>query len=74
MDRKVITLDADKFGNECERLENMVIRSGFNPDFIISILTGGLYVGESIFPDVPHVSVKLQRPSTAKKAPVSGKY
>ena len=64
---KVITLDADAFGTECERLEKLVRDSGFVPEAVLSIRTGGLYVGESMFVDVPHTSVKLQRPSTKSK-------
>lgn len=71
MGRKVITLDSVSFRHECTRLEAIVTESGFIPDLILSIRTGGLYVGEKMFADVRHESVTLQRPSTkAKRAPV----
>jgi len=69
MGRKVITLNPEAFDSACKRLEKSVAKSGFIPDMILSIRTGGLYVGESIFPDIPHTSVKLQRPSTKAKRP-----
>ncbi len=67
MGRKVITLNAETFKHECKRLESAVSFSGFKPDLIISIRTGGFYVGEEMFADVTHTSVKLQRPSTKAK-------
>lgn len=62
---RVITLTPDKFTGHCHRLETL--SQGFHPDLIVTIATGGDFVGAEMFKAIPHVSVRLQRPSTAKK-------
>lgn len=63
---RVITLDRREFPAACRRLEKAV-SAAFTPDLIIGIATGGEYVSAGLFPDVPHTSVALHRPSTADK-------
>lgn len=68
---KVITLDQTKFTAECRRLADEVISSGFKPDLIVGIRTGGEYVAREVmqaFPDARLAIVELQRPSTRSKS------
>lgn len=67
MGRQVVTLNVGSFNEICIRLERMVMSSGFVPDVVLSIATGGVYVGERLFASRPHVTTKLQRPGTAAK-------
>lgn len=62
---RVKTLSQKDFTAHCRRLEERA--AVFAPDLIVTIATGGDYVGAGMFASVPHVSVRLQRPSTAKK-------
>lgn len=64
---KVITLDRQNFADHCRDLERMA--ADFHPDLVITIATGGDYVGEYILPALPHLSVSLHRPSTNAKRP-----
>lgn len=64
---KVITLDRELFADHCRALERL--SADFHPDLIITIASGGDYVGEYIYPAVPHMSVSLHRPSTKAKRP-----
>ncbi len=61
----VKTLTQTQFVATCHKLE--ALTQGFHPDLVLTIATGGDYVGAVIHPTVPHVSIKLQRPTTKRK-------
>ncbi len=63
---RVLTLDKTAFAQSCRRLEREVA-SSFMPDLVVGIATGGDYVAVRMFGWVPHVSLTLQRPTTAGK-------
>ena len=44
-----------------------MVESGFYPDMVVSIRSGGMFVGNKMFTDIRHRSTLLQRPSTAGK-------
>lgn len=69
MGRRVMTLDRQAFAEVCIRLERLIRGSGFAPDAVLSVATGGIYVGELLFRGVPHFETRLQRPSTRFKTP-----
>lgn len=62
---KVITIDKDDFGRYCRSLELKC--ESFRPDLVIGIATGGDYVAEKMFIDIPHASIKLRRPTSESK-------
>lgn len=64
---KVLTLDNESFGTACAALQKAVEKAGFVPDMVLGIESGGRYVAEKVFTDVPHCYVTLRRPSTDKK-------
>jgi len=64
---KILTLDNDAFTDACRLLEAKVVESGFYPDMVVSIRSGGMFVGNKMFTDIRHRSTLLQRPSTAGK-------
>lgn len=67
MGRRVVTLDNTALAEVCARLERSVLSSGFRPEVILSIATGGVKVGELMFKKLPHLTTKLQRPTTKAK-------
>lgn len=67
MGRRVITLDQSAFDEVCSRLERSVMMTGFVPDAILAIATGGVYVANKIFPNIPHAVTRRQRPTTKNK-------
>lgn len=69
---KVVTLTGKPFADACRLLEDYVVASGYRPDCIIGIESGGLYVAEKIFEGVPHLSIRLGRPSSGVKKSVAG--
>lgn len=68
MGRHVITLDAENFAITCDQLQTQIVASGFVPDIVVGIRTGGAYVADNVFPDTPHTYTLLQRLSTRRKA------
>lgn len=64
---KVITLDIKSFGETCQVLQSIVERSGFKPDCILGIESGGRFVAERLFTTVPHCYTRLRRPSTDRR-------
>lgn len=64
---KVVTLTPEKLARACSELEDAVVVSGFSPEAVLTIATGGDYVGELMFKNVPHFSTKAQRPTTKYK-------
>ena len=64
---KVLTLDNESFGTACVGLQKAVEDARFVPDMVLGIESGGRYVAEKVFTDVPHCYVTLRRPSTAAK-------
>lgn len=64
---KVLTLDNESFGTACVGLQKGVEDARFVPDMVLGIESGGRYVAEKMFTDVPHCYVVLHRPSTDKK-------
>lgn len=67
MSWKILTLDNDAFSEACRNLEAKVVESGYYPDMVVSIRSGGMFVGNKMFAGVKHRSTLLQRPSTAHK-------
>ena len=67
--KKVITLHREAFKDACRALEHDRIRP-FVPDVVLGIESGGRYVAELLFPELPHCYVSLQRPSTRGKGRV----
>ena len=63
---KVLTFNKDIFLKHCLELQNSVSQS-FSPDLIIGISSGGEYVANQMFPDIPHINILLQRPGTKYK-------
>ena len=57
---KVVTLDNEAFADACHRLQQAVEASGYRPDMVLSIVTGGLYVGNGMFAGTPHLSTILR--------------
>lgn len=63
---RVITLNKEAFALACRKLRAMVTDSGFQPEMVVAIATGGVYVAEAMgYADVE--TVKLQRAGTATK-------
>ncbi|MDE6295896.1 MAG: hypothetical protein K2M03_07525 [Muribaculaceae bacterium] len=65
---KVRTISSGNFDRECARLESQVRAGGYTPDCVIGIESGGRYVAERMFMDVPHLYTRLQRDSTGFKS------
>lgn len=63
---KVKTLHSNQLRRYCVCLED-VISNDFHPDLVIGIAEGGAKVAQLMFKDLPHLSVKLQRPGTPAK-------
>ncbi|MDE5811856.1 MAG: phosphoribosyltransferase domain-containing protein [Muribaculaceae bacterium] len=64
---KVITLNPNEFTHACVRLQQLIASAGVHPDVVIGIASGGDFVAQEMFPQLPHSSVTLRRPSTARK-------
>lgn len=64
---KVITLNPIEFAQACARLQQMIASTAVHPEVVIGIASGGDFVAQQIFPQLPHCSVTLRRPSTARK-------
>ncbi len=67
---KVLTLIGEDFENACLRLASEVESSGFCPDVIVGIKTGGDMIGRYIarfFPAACYVTVEASRPGTSAK-------
>ena len=64
---KVRTLNEITFKAACRDLEERIVASGFEPDLVIGIATGGEYVASSMFEDVAHLSICRRRPSSSLK-------
>lgn len=68
---RVLTLDEDDFSKVCIQLGGQVREDSWQPDLIIGVATGGIYVADNIrnnvFPSLPLAYVKCQRPSTKLK-------
>lgn len=63
---KVLTLTESSFLEHCHALREMVDADGFQPELVIAIATGGMYVAENMgYPQF--YTVFLQRPSTKNK-------
>jgi hypoxanthine phosphoribosyltransferase len=69
---RIKTLDNHDFDDACRALAEMIENSGFHPDLIVGIATGGDYVAERLqrhmHPTPALASIRLQRPSTKAKA------
>ncbi|MDE5773057.1 MAG: hypothetical protein K2H86_01190 [Muribaculaceae bacterium] len=68
MGYKVLTLLNGDFVEACSRLEQRVAGSGFIPDCIVGIETGGRSVAERMFHSRPHCYTRLQRPSSVARS------
>lgn len=72
---KVITVGPTAFPQLCRRLERHVAESGFTPDLVIGIKTGGEYVARNMFDDIPHAFVAASRPSSRfKNGPLNAAF
>lgn len=72
--RAVVTLFGSDFTDACRRLADEVKRSDVRPQMMIGIRSGGACVAEAMalhMPEVILAEVTLQRPSTARKAPLA---
>lgn len=67
MRRRVITMNEAALSGAARRLEELVVSTGYEPDAILSIRTGGERVGELMFAKTAHISTFLQRPGTQHK-------
>lgn len=63
---RVLTLNEREFEHASRRLERLV-REDYSPDLVVGIATGGEYLASLLLVEVPHVSVRMHRPSTADK-------
>lgn len=66
----VITLDRSDFERDCQILSDTITASGFKPDYIVAIASGGLPVSNRIrlaFPESKLLEVTKRRPTTAVK-------
>lgn len=64
---KILTFGQNQLIEHCHELQRKVEAAGFAPDLVLTIAKGGDYVGELMFCDVGHASVKCARPSTRFK-------
>ena len=67
---RVISLDIDKLTGLCKQLTEQISESGFHPDVIIGIKSGGAEVGKilkKLFPDSRYVECDIERASTKRK-------
>ncbi len=67
---RVVTLDNVRFNDACRRLAHEVLASGWQPDMVVGIRTGGAYVAEQMMPLLSGADlryVELHRSSTPKK-------
>jgi hypoxanthine phosphoribosyltransferase len=62
---KVLTLYNSDFNVICAKLE--ALAADYNPDLVVTIASGGDYVGANIFGTVTHVSVRCGRRGTPAK-------
>ena len=63
---KVITLDEQRFRESCARLRDKVYDAGFNPDVIVGIARGGVYVAEHFGKENTY-SIVCQRSGTSSR-------
>ncbi len=69
---KVLTLDQNRFAEACKRLQAEVSASGFDPDVLVGIATGGDFVAK-LFSHPVTLSIRRQRSLTASKRGTIGK-
>lgn len=62
-----MTLGRAGFPKACRRLQQLVEASGFTPDAVLGIYTGGKYVADNIFLQLPHVYAGAHRPAAVQK-------
>lgn len=63
---RVITLDRERFADECRRLRSLAETSGEQPDCVVAIASGGLHVARAMGYDL-FFTVTFRRPSTGVK-------
>lgn len=67
---RVMSLSQSRFAQTCRDLAQVVAASGFVPDLVVGIKTGGEYVALSMLPEfhgARYEAVELHRPSTSRK-------
>lgn len=67
---KVLTATYDEFTDMCDRLGEMIVKGGMEPDVIIGVLRGGGYVADILsrhFPTAKRADIKIQRNLSATK-------
>lgn len=64
---KIKTLDSAAFAAESRTLERIVADSGYKPDCVLAIASGGVHVAANMFAGVAHMSVTLRRSSSSAK-------
>lgn len=62
---RVLTLHRAAFLGHCQRLEHLV--ADYDPDLVVAVARGGVYVAEHMFRQSHHVTVDCQRQTTAVK-------
>lgn len=74
---KITTLDLTAFESACRSLSAEVAASGFRPDIVVGIASGGDFVAEqvcnSLCPSPPRFSVAMHRPSSKAKSGIAAK-
>ena len=71
--KKVVTLNNEGFISACKCLEAEILSSGFLPDVVVGIESGGRYVADEIFLEQTHCYIAKHRPgSKSKKNILSG--
>lgn len=68
---QVITLTPSLLSSASRQLAKRVINTGFHPQVVIGVLTGGAEVARLMLPDLPaealYCEVRVSRPSTTRK-------
>ena len=64
---RVVTLDNKDFADICRSLEKRVSATGYVPDLVVGVATGGMYVSQHIMSTLPHAVMVCRRPSTVSK-------
>ena len=65
--KKILTLNCSDFKSACKKLEDNIISSGFLPDIVVGIESGGRYVADEIFAGVKHCYIAKHRPGNKSK-------
>lgn len=64
---RVVTFSTESLDSACKRLEQLVASTGYEPDCVLGIKTGGWEVAKLMWVGRRHEFVTVQRPSTKNK-------